>query len=257
MPGYINTYDPVKMTAEVKLSIQWKKTTIDGTWSWEDFALLLDVPLVFPNGGGYSLTFPIAVGDEVLVSFSSRCMDAWWQLGGEGALVARPQAEFRMHDLSDGFAIPGPRSQPRVLPSISTTGVQLRSDDGETYIDIDDGTIKLVAPTEVIVQAPQITLEADTQIDVNAPQINLTADTNVTIDSPAATCTGALTVQGLLTYQAGITGSGGSGASMSGNINLTGSINQSGGQITSNGKVLATHTHGGVTVGGGTTGAPT
>ncbi len=200
------------------------------------------------------MTFPIAEGDEVLVVFTSRCFDAWWQLG----TPPRQQAEFRMHDLSDGFAIPGPRSQPRVLTNISTTGVQLRDDEGETYVDITDGTITLVAPTSVIVQAPQITLEADTQVDVIAPQINLTADTNVTIDSPATTCTGALTVQGLLTYQAGIAGTAGAGTNaMSGDFTLTGNLVQSGGNLSSNGKVLATHTHSGVTTGGGNSGPPT
>ncbi|MGC8050122.1 Gp138 family membrane-puncturing spike protein, partial [Salmonella enterica] len=78
-----------------------------------------------------SMTFPVAQGDECLVVFASRCIDSWWQSGG-----IQEQAELRMHDLSDGFAILGFRSQPRALSNISTTSAQLRSDDGATFIDL-------------------------------------------------------------------------------------------------------------------------
>ena len=98
--------------------------------------LLINVPLMFPSGGGYVLTFPVAQGDEVLVVFGSRCIDSWWQSGEIG-----PQMEARMHDLSDGFAILAPKSVPNAIPSISTTGTQLRSLDGTVYIDIDGNAI--------------------------------------------------------------------------------------------------------------------
>ncbi|WP_457849452.1 hypothetical protein, partial [Staphylococcus aureus] len=63
---------------------------------------------------------------------------------------------MRMHDLSDGFAILGFRSQPRALSNISTTSAQLRSDDGATFIDLNPGTgeIKVVAPGGFDVVAP-------------------------------------------------------------------------------------------------------
>ena len=31
--------------------------------------------MVFPGGGGFALTFPVAAGDECLVVFASRCID--------------------------------------------------------------------------------------------------------------------------------------------------------------------------------------
>jgi hypothetical protein len=78
--------------------------------------------------------------------FASRCIDAWWQSGG----IQRPM-EARLHDLSDGFAIPGPRSQSR-LPAgaVSSTSAQLRNDAGTTYIEIDAlGKIKLVSGVSI------------------------------------------------------------------------------------------------------------
>jgi len=102
---------------------------------WVQLPQLIKVPVQFPGGGGYNLTMPIADGDEVLVVFGSRCIDAWWQNGGVGNAI-----DFRAHDLSDGFAIPGFRSVPRKLSGISTTTVQLRDDAGTNYIEIDKAT---------------------------------------------------------------------------------------------------------------------
>jgi len=107
--------------------------------------LLVDVPIVWPKAGGFVLTLPIAVNDEVLVNFSCRCIDAWWQSGG----IQKP-LEMRMHDLSDGFAIPGPSSVPNAVQNVSSTGAQLRNAAGTTYVEISaDGKIKLVAPSDV------------------------------------------------------------------------------------------------------------
>lgn len=119
------------MTCSVQMATQMQVFEKDGTWSWASLPLLEDVPLCFQGGGGYALSFPVAAGDEALIVIAHRCIDAWWQNGG-----VQPQAEFRMHDLSDGFALPGVRSQPRVIPNVSTDSVQLRSDDGLAYVEL-------------------------------------------------------------------------------------------------------------------------
>ena len=111
--------------------------------------------------------------------------------------------------------------------SLDHTGDLTINTDGEASVNV-GGDTTLVSAGAVLVDAP-----------------------SVTIDAPTTTCTGALTVQGLLTYQAGLAGSGGSGATMNGNLDITGTV-------TNNSKNIgSTHTHGGVQIGGGTTGAPT
>src|SRR5258708_38240591 len=55
-----------------------------------------------------------------------------------------------MHDLSDGFAISGPRSKPRKLnPAVSTTAIELRNDAGTVKLKIAaDGTsVEIVSPS--------------------------------------------------------------------------------------------------------------
>lgn len=142
LPGIIDSVDLVKMTAVVQPAIQVSLRGTDGIYRPANLPQCLDCPIVFPSGGGFTLTFPIAVGDECKISFSSRCIDAWWQSGG-----VQPQAEFRMHDLSDGFVEVGPRSQARLLSNISTTTAQLRSDDGVSYVELAAGhAVKVVAP---------------------------------------------------------------------------------------------------------------
>lgn len=145
MPAIVESVDLAAMTITAQPAIQGVIRDFDGSERFINLPLLLDVPICYPSAGGFSLTLPIAQGDEVLVVFSSRCIDSWWQQGGIGMPM-----EARMHDLSDGFAIPGPKSQPNVIGGISADNAQLRSDDGSVYIEITpDGKINLVAPSGV------------------------------------------------------------------------------------------------------------
>lgn len=137
LPGIVqsvnfnNTEDGPEVTATIQPAIQARVTAQDGTQSFVNLPLLIHVPVVFPRGGGISITFPLAADDEVLVVFASRCIDGWWSQGG-----IQPQAEFRMHDLSDGFCIPGVYSQPNVISNISDNSVQIRTDDGKAFLEL-------------------------------------------------------------------------------------------------------------------------
>ena len=123
LPGIVQSFDPVAMTVTVQPAVAGRVTDETGKTSSVNMPLLPDVPVVFPGGGGFTLTFPVASGDECLVVFASRCIDAWWQSGGIGEPM-----EPRMHDLSDGFALVGVRSQARRLsPAVDSENVQIRS----------------------------------------------------------------------------------------------------------------------------------
>lgn len=135
MPGIVQSVDAVKMTCSVQLTIQGRYEDQIGDLKWVNIAPLQDVPIVFPSAGGFLITLPIAAGDEVLVVFASRCIDAWWQSGG----YANKPLEFRMHDLSDGFCIPGPKSEPAaalVAGGFNTTDLEIRNIAGDTYLSL-------------------------------------------------------------------------------------------------------------------------
>lgn len=145
MPCIVTSVNLTAMTLEAQPAIQGVTYDENNNATFVNLPKLLDVPIVFPGAGGFILTFPITTGDEVLVIFASRCIDGWFQSGK----ISVPM-EMRMHDLSDGFAIPGPRSLPKVVGNISSTGAQLRNEDGTTYIEIAaDGKIKLVSASEI------------------------------------------------------------------------------------------------------------
>ena len=124
-----------------------------------------------------------------------------------------------MHDLSDGFALVGVRSQARRLsPAVDSENVQIRSDDGKTFIEMTPGgDVNAVGPTSV-------TLKSEGSITLDAPQI---------------------IIKGLLSMQSQ---SGGATTAM-----LDGSLNATG-DVTASNISLNSHTHPGDS--GGTTGGP-
>lgn len=142
LPGIIESYDATKQTATVQPAVQGRITASDGTMMLVSLPLVTDVPVQFPSGGGFTLTFPVAKGDECLLVFASRGVDAWHALGG----VQQPTGS-RRHALSDAFAIVGVRSVPRALSGVSTSAVQLRNDAGTALVEIQpSGHIRSVAP---------------------------------------------------------------------------------------------------------------
>ena len=144
MPGIIETVN-ANRTVNVQPAIMEGVGKQDGSTKDVTLPLLLDVPLVQMSLGGFSLTMPPAVGNEVWVVFADRCIDAFWQSGG-----IQKQAELRFHDLSDGFAFPTKISQPAQLENVSATSAQLRLDSGTAYIELTNaGVINLVGPVNV------------------------------------------------------------------------------------------------------------
>lgn len=217
LPGIIQSFDAKAQTCEVQPTIKIPVRKLDGTIESVALPMLVDCPVQFPSGGNCTLTFPVKPGDECLVVFASRCIDAWWQSGG-----VQEQAEIRMHDLSDGFVFLGFRSKPRALPAVSGAATQLRSEDGSTYIEMNPTLqkVRIVAPGGFDVVAPLSTFSA------------------------------AVTITGLLTFVGGMVGSAVSGAAatINGVINFVG-------QVLANGKRIDdTHTHSGVQPGGGNSG---
>lgn len=214
LPGSIVSFDPVTVTAVVQPALQGVVRAVDGSASAVNLPLLPDVPVVFPRGGGATLTFPIAKDDECLVVFSSRCIDAWWQSGG----VQLPM-EPRLHDLSDGFCLVGPQSQVRKISDISTTTVQLRSDDGEAFIELDPNThdVNVVTPGDLTVNArgADLVLSGDLTAET-AGDISITGGgaltANVTgaatLTASGITLNGPVTINGSTQFNGTVNGTG-------------------------------------------------
>lgn len=125
---------------------------------------------------------------------------------------------------------PGPPGSTRSFsPSDAVMVGSIHTQAPTYYIDFSD-------QDKILIHAPAgVTIESDTAVTVKAPQ--------VTIDAAETTIKGHVTVEG------GLNVAGGSGAAVDGSLATTGDVTASGISLTS-------HTHSGVTPGGGNTGGP-
>lgn len=136
LPAVVQSFHAGKITVDAQPTVQVQIRQPNGIWVDTTITLCVDCPVMFPGGGGFVFTFPLKAGDEGLLVFSARCIDAWWQQGG-----IQKQAELRMHDLSDGFFFPtGGLSQPNVPGNVSTVSAQMRTKDGTSFIDLNETT---------------------------------------------------------------------------------------------------------------------
>ncbi len=131
--------------------------------------LIQDVPVLIPSAGGFSLTFPIAPGDECLLVFSDTAIDTWLQNGCEGDQPVSPSHPLRRHSLSDAIAIFGLRSKPKAITGWSGDSAQLRSDDGSVVVEVAEDKVNITAPTVHITGTdsvvPNVVLGPHTRID--------------------------------------------------------------------------------------------
>jgi hypothetical protein len=111
-----------------------QRQLVDGTTI--DIPDCQDVPVHYPRGGGFVLTFPVKAGDECLLCFSERAIDFWFENGG-----AQLPSEYRMHDYSDAFAVVGFSSKPNAIKDVATDAAELRTLDGKTRVRIEAGMV--------------------------------------------------------------------------------------------------------------------
>ncbi|AWK42730.1 MULTISPECIES: phage baseplate assembly protein V [Photorhabdus] len=221
LPCIIQSFNADAVTITAQPAIRWKIRQRDGELESVSLPLLVDVPVIFPRGGGVTLTFPVRAGDECLVVFADRCIDYWWQSGG----VQEP-VDPRQHNLSDGFALIGPQSQQQKIANISTHTAQLRSDDGAAYIELDPSShnVTIITPAKLIA----------------------TANGGTEITSPDIILNGNVTINGNLSQGMG---AGGGTATLQGPVTVSH-------DVTAAGISLKNHVHSGVQSGGGKTGKP-
>lgn len=165
-------------TVTVQIAIQERVRTRLGK-QWWDVPPIINVPILVPRGGGFSVTLPLKKGDQGLLIFCDTCFDTWWQNGQDNAPTAQNwqqlsrsgptpsgsqiQFELRRHHVHDCGFFPGMWSQNNVLGNYSTNSLQIRSDDGNTIIDVAEGG--------VTVTGGNVTLSGSTAVSLNSPDI--------------------------------------------------------------------------------------
>lgn len=144
LPGIIIDFDPDARTATVQPAIQRVFVDRDGEQKPMNLPPCVDVPVYFPCGGGFELTFPVTKGDHCLLAFSERCIDSWFANGS-----IEPPDDYRQHDLSDAFAFVGFSPLGKKGP-VWMDGVELKSNDD--YLRMSPGKLE----TSCVIYAPNV-----------------------------------------------------------------------------------------------------
>lgn len=101
LPGKVESFDPVTQMVDVKPLLLVKK---EGVSAPEEISVIPRVPIAYPRTKAATVYLPIAAGDPVLLIFGDRAMDAWKASDGSEPVSSEL---FRLHDLTDCWAIPG------------------------------------------------------------------------------------------------------------------------------------------------------
>jgi len=125
LPGRVESYDPGQQRASIQPLINDPYVDEDGEQVADPFPVITDVPIAWPNGGGFQITLPLAKGDNVMLVFSGLSLDVWLRNGGQ----VSPGTDAR-HSLSDAIAIPCARPFARPLEGVPSSHMQLGKPDG-------------------------------------------------------------------------------------------------------------------------------
>ena len=137
LPATVLAYDATRQAATVQPLIRRGYMDEFGDRVVEKLPAIPDVPVAFQGAGGFRCTFPVAVGDVVLLIFAEASIDKWLSTGHEG-----DPRDDRRHTLSDAIAVPGLRSFADPLEDAPTDRMSIGYDGGAT-IEIYDDEIKL------------------------------------------------------------------------------------------------------------------
>lgn len=192
LPCTIVSFNAAAQTAQVQpMTLMQYTDPATNAVKFLQLPVINDVLVQFPSGGGFTLTFPVAAGDECLVVFASRCIDGWYATG-----QIQQQGDLRMHDLSDGFALVGVRSRPNALTGVSTSAVQLRNDAGTSFVEVEaNGSVQVTTPGVSLAAnaAGGVSLSATGQVLIAAAQeITIHSTQGLALIGP----TGSITANG-------------------------------------------------------------
>ena len=143
LPGEIVRYDSSTQKADVRPLVKERYTDESGSTQARDLPVIPAVPVKFPGGGGYRMTFPMDPGDAGLIVFCEASLDKWLVSGG----TVDP-ADDRRHDLTDAVFIPGLRDFGHPLQSAPTDRATFGKDDG-LQIHVDGSKIRIGTTTAI------------------------------------------------------------------------------------------------------------
>lgn len=102
LPAKVVKYIASNAAVDAQPTLRMPYKDEGGDRQTEELPVIPNVPVIFPGSGPNRITFPIEIGDTVMLLFSEASLDKWMSEGG----VVDPLDDRRNH-LSDAVAIPG------------------------------------------------------------------------------------------------------------------------------------------------------
>lgn len=131
--------------------------------------VVANIPIMTMGAGGIYASFPVKVGDLGFVFSASRDTSLFYQSqGGEDW----PNTE-RIHSFSDGGFLPLKLFDFSIAGGVLSDGFSLQTDDGQTFVTLQDGEIQLQAAAIKIIGDIEHTGSQATSGDIVASGISL------------------------------------------------------------------------------------
>jgi hypothetical protein len=126
MPATILSYDPARQIASVKPAISMRYES-DGVLVPSPIGIVSNLPVLFPSGGGTSITWNLLPGDQVLLIVCDRSLDEWKSTGAQENVPA----DIRRFDFTDAIVLPGirPITQPLSVEAWAAGATVIKGDD--------------------------------------------------------------------------------------------------------------------------------
>ena len=158
-PGIIEEYNAETRRARVRMAL--RQVLTDGTES--EKAPAVNVPVIFPAGGGFSLELPLAAGDCVWLMVSERGLSEFKTLFD----LATPDTS-RYFSEADVVAIAG--FGPLAITPATTTGAALQSVDGLHSVRIEEDRVEVHSGSEsVIFREAEVVIQCSGDVKINVP----------------------------------------------------------------------------------------
>lgn len=166
LPGIIEQYDAATRRARVQPALDLVLSDPDDPTADGEAvrrAIAVNVPVLWPAGGGLTVSFPLATGDRGTLFFSERGITEFKKTG----TVSTPD-RARFFDESDAFFYPGDFGHPESTPA-TETGAAIQTYDGTKSVRVEPGAVELHADdAHVRVEPQNVVVDAPGDVTINA-----------------------------------------------------------------------------------------
>jgi hypothetical protein len=127
----VQTGDHARQFVDVLPALQRRAVNEDGETVDEKLPVIPMVPVAYPQGGGFFISVPLAVGDVVLLVFAERSIDSWIQTAKKNSQRAVLPGDVGMHPLDGAIALPcGPAPRAELLHDVDGSNLVIGKDGG-------------------------------------------------------------------------------------------------------------------------------